>query len=316
MRFDLLKSREFMLCRVAAGGVLLAAAMLMATSGARAQDAAKYPDWKGAWVRLDDVSGGSFDPGKRPGRAQQPPLTAEYQAVWEANLAERARGGQYYNTQVRCLPGGMPRMMIAYQPLEIIITADVTHIHIGFFNEHRRIYTDGRAWPAAITPTFSGYSIGRWIDTAGAGRYDLLEVETRGLKGPRIFDPSGIPLHPDNQTVVKERIYLDHDQSGHPAGRDHDDRPRPDAPLDGDQGLPTRSRRGLDRGSLRREQPIRLHSRRELSQERGRLPHAHPQGPAAAGFEEFRPAAKMIATEYRTSRATGKPARPPTFQPA
>ena len=209
MRFDPLKGREFMLCRVAVGGALLAAAMLMATSGARAQDAAKYPDLKGAWVRLDDVSGGSFDPGKRPGRAQQPPLTAEYQAVWEANLAERARGGQYYNTQVRCLPGGMPRMMIAYQPLEIIITPDVTHIHIGFFNEHRRVYTDGRAWPAAIRPTFSGYSIGRWIDGAGDGRYDLLEVETRGLKGPRIFDPSGIPLHPDNQTVVKERIFLD-----------------------------------------------------------------------------------------------------------
>jgi hypothetical protein len=208
MRFDLLKRDEFKLTRIAVGGVLLAA-MLMATSGTRAQDA-RYPDWKGAWVRLDDVSGGSFDPGKRPGRAQQPPLTAEYQAVWEANLAERARGGQYYNTQVRCLPGGMPRMMIAYQPIEIIITADVTHIHIAFFNEHRRVYTDGRAWPATITPTFSGYSIGRWIDTAGNGRSDLLEIETRGLKGPRIFDPSGIPLHPDNQTVVRERMFLDH----------------------------------------------------------------------------------------------------------
>jgi hypothetical protein len=210
MRRDLLKSREFMLCRIAVGGALLTAAMLMAASGTRAQDVAKYPDWKGAWVRLDDVSGGSFDPGKRPGRAQQPPLTAEYQAVWEANLAERARGGQYYNTQVRCLPGGMPRMMIAYQPLEILITADVTHIHVAFFNEHRRVYTDGRAWPVAITPTFSGYSIGRWIDTGGEGRYDLLEIETRGLKGPRIFDPSGIPLHPDNQTVMKERMFLDH----------------------------------------------------------------------------------------------------------
>jgi len=208
MRFDLLKRDEFKLTRIAVGGVLLAA-MLMATSGTRAQDA-RYPDWKGAWVRLDDVSGGSFDPGKRPGRAQQPPLTAEYQAVWEANLAERARGGQYYNTQVRCLPGDMPRMMIAYQPIEIIITADVTHIHIAFFNEHRRVYTDGRAWPATITPTFSGYSIGRWIDTAGNGRSDLLEIETRGLKGPRIFDPSGIPLHPDNQTVVRERMFLDH----------------------------------------------------------------------------------------------------------
>jgi hypothetical protein len=209
MQFDLLKRREFMIYRDVIASLVLTAAMMMATSGTRAQDEAKYPDWKGGWVRIDDIAGGSFDPSKRPGRAQQPPLTAEYQAVWEANLAERANGGQYYNTQVRCLPGGMPRMMIAYQPMEVIITADVTHVHIAFFNEHRRIYTDGRAWPKAITPTFSGYSIGHWVDEDGDGRYDVLEVETRGLKGPRIFDPSGIPLHKDNQTVIKERMFLD-----------------------------------------------------------------------------------------------------------
>jgi hypothetical protein len=209
MHFDLLKRRAFMIYRNVIGGFVLTAAMMMATSGTRADGQAIYPDWKGAWVRLDDIAGGSFDPSKRPGRAQQPPLTAEYQAVWEANLAERANGGQYYNTQVRCLPGGMPRMMIAYQPMEVIITADVTHVHIAFFNEHRRIYTDGRAWPKAITPTFSGYSIGHWVDEDGDGRYDVLEVETRGLKGPRIFDPSGIPLHKDNQTVIKERMFLD-----------------------------------------------------------------------------------------------------------
>jgi hypothetical protein len=198
-----------MFYRVAIGSLVLTAAMMMAASGGRAQDAAKYPDFKGAWVRLNDISGGSYDPSKRPGRAQQPPLTAEYQAVWEANLAERDRGGQYYNTQVRCLPGGMPRMMIAYQPLEVIVTPEVTHVHIGFFNEHRRIYTDGRDWPTTIKPTFSGYSIGRWLDEDRDGRYDVLEVETRGLKGPRIFDPSGIPLHKDNRTVMKERMFLD-----------------------------------------------------------------------------------------------------------
>src|SRR5205807_1346810 len=31
----------------------------------------------------------------------------------------------------------------------------------------------------------------------------------RGLKGPRIYESSGIPLHYDNRTVVKERIHLD-----------------------------------------------------------------------------------------------------------
>jgi hypothetical protein len=195
-----------MLVQKAVSALPLAAALYIAVVGARAQEATKYPDWSGQWER---IGGGSFDPSKRAGRAQQPPLTAEYQAIWEANLAEEASGGQSYNTQAWCLPGGMPRMMIVYQPMEIMVTRDITYIHIGFFNEFRRIHTDGRDWPGTIKPTFSGYSVGRWLDEDGDGRYDVLEVETRGLKGPRIFDPSGIPLHKDNQTIVKERLSLD-----------------------------------------------------------------------------------------------------------
>ena len=29
------------------------------------------------------------------------------------------------------------------------------------------------------------------------------------MKGPRDFDVDGLPLHKDNQTIIKERIYLD-----------------------------------------------------------------------------------------------------------
>jgi hypothetical protein len=60
-----------------------------------------------------------------------------------------------------------------------------------------------------VRAAIAGYSIGKWKDTAGGGRNDLREVETRCLKGPRIFERSGIPLHKDNQTITKERIYLD-----------------------------------------------------------------------------------------------------------
>jgi len=56
---------------------------------------------------------------------------------------------------------------------------------------------------------FVGYSIGQWIDTNNSGIYDTLEVETRSFKGPRLMDNSGIPLHEDGETVVKEKIYLD-----------------------------------------------------------------------------------------------------------
>jgi hypothetical protein len=37
----------------------------------------------------------------------------------------------------------------------------------------------------------------------------VLEIETRNFTGPRTFDNAGIPLHPDNETVLKERIWRD-----------------------------------------------------------------------------------------------------------
>jgi hypothetical protein len=54
-----------------------------------------------------------------------------------------------------------------------------------------------------------GYSIGTWSDTNGDGIFDELRVETRNFRGPRVFDPTGLPLHEDNQTVVNERFYID-----------------------------------------------------------------------------------------------------------
>ena len=95
--------------------------------------------------------------------------------------------------------------------LEIVVTAETTHILIEHIHDSRRIHTDGRVWPQDMdeNPMFSGYSIGKWVDTDGDGKFDVLEVETRNFKGPRTLEMSGLPLHRDNQTVVKERIYLD-----------------------------------------------------------------------------------------------------------
>jgi hypothetical protein len=184
----------------------LAASLTFVAAGASAQDLAKYPDWKGQWNR---IGGGQYDPSKPGGRRQQPPLTAEYQAVWERNIASEASGSQEYNPQARCLPGGMPRMMIAYEPMELVVTPDVTYVIMEYLNPLRRIHTDGRGWPATLEPTFAGYSVGKWEDTDNDGRYDMLAVETRGMRGPRIYEASGIPFYKDNQTVVKERMFLD-----------------------------------------------------------------------------------------------------------
>jgi hypothetical protein len=152
---------------------------------------------------------GRFDISKPAGRGQQAPLTAEYQAIFEANVLDQASGGQGTTPTYKCISPGMPRVTNGYGEMEFIVTPDTTYILVDHIQDDRRIFTDGRSWPPELEPTLLGYSIGHWVDTTDSGRYDVLEVETRGLRGPRAFDASGLPLHHDNETVVKERIYVD-----------------------------------------------------------------------------------------------------------
>jgi hypothetical protein len=90
-----------------------------------------------------------------------------------------------------------------------VITPETTHVFIEHVHDSRRIFTDGRDWPKDIAPTLQGYSIGKWIDTNGDGKFDVLEVETRGFRGPRAFDASGMPMFSDPDSKVLERISSD-----------------------------------------------------------------------------------------------------------
>jgi hypothetical protein len=191
------------------------AAALLTPIAADAFDDSKYPDLKGQWRRVAVPSGHyrgvQYDPHKPAGPGQQAPLTPEYQKIFEANLADQELGGQAGDPTYRCLSPGMPRIMGPYGEMEVVVTPETTYILIDHIHDNRRIHTDGRDFPPdmAENPQFSGYSIGHWVDEDGDGRYDTLIVETRGLKGPRTFEMTGIPMHEDNQTVITERIYLD-----------------------------------------------------------------------------------------------------------
>jgi hypothetical protein len=172
-----------------------------------------YPDFESQWRNPTANRGGNpWDPNKPMGLGQQAPLTPEYQARFEASLRAQKEGGQGNSRGSTCELSGMPKMMNFSEPMEIVIRPKVTYL-IPMQVPTRRIYTDGRDWPSDVPPTFVGYSIGKWIDQDGDGRYDVLEVETRNFKGPRVFESTGLPLHDDNQTIVKERIYLDKNNS-------------------------------------------------------------------------------------------------------
>ena len=182
-----------------------------ANGGALGLDHVQYPDLKGQWTRvLVPGRQPTFDPTKPGGLGQQAPLTQEYQHIFEANLAEMATGAGGIGGTYRCLSPGMPMVMQAYSPMEIIVTPDATHIMIeDVTGVHRRIYTDGRDWQTEVELSTLGYSIGKWVDSDHAGKYDVLEVETRSFKGARVYDISGLPLHTDNESVIRERFYLD-----------------------------------------------------------------------------------------------------------
>jgi hypothetical protein len=197
----------------AAVAVALAAALTMAVGGVQAADNAKYPNWKGQWVPVIAPGPGGqamkFDPTKPAGPGQQAPLTPEYQKILEDSIADQANGGLGNDPTAQCYAAGMPRMM-AYQAQEYVVTPEVTYILLGGDDNLRRILTDGRDWPARLTPTYQGYSIGHWIDEKGSGTYDVLEAETRGpFKGPRTYDATGLPLAFDNESTFKERLFLD-----------------------------------------------------------------------------------------------------------
>jgi hypothetical protein len=192
--------------------IALAAAMILPAAGGLAADQSKYPDWSGQWERfvVRGLPGQpSFDQTKPWGPGQQAPLTPEYQKVLEASMADLANGGIGNFPTVLGRAAGMPYMMMAFGPLEFVVTPDTTYLLIGWHDHFRRIFTDGRDWPANIVPTYAGYSIGRWTDPDGEGRYRVLEFETRGFKGPRAVDETGLPLHVDNQSIFKERMFLD-----------------------------------------------------------------------------------------------------------
>lgn len=185
-------------------------AVLLATlTAAHAFDEAKYPNWRGLWQQLGGSRNSAWDPGKPPGAGQQAPLTPEYRAIYEASLKNEAEGGLEVDPTARCIPAGFPRVMMTVQPMEIVITPAATYFMLQEFNTLRRVYTDGRKFPADFELSYTGYSIGQWQDTKGNGKYDTLLIETRGIKGPHTYDSSGIPFHKDSEAVVTERIYAD-----------------------------------------------------------------------------------------------------------
>src|SRR5580704_2197946 len=79
------------------------AAVVVGAGPSGAFDDSKYPDFSGQWRKPPGI-GNQWDQTKPLGRAQNPPFTPEYQAIFEASLADIEAGGQGNDAPSRCVP--------------------------------------------------------------------------------------------------------------------------------------------------------------------------------------------------------------------
>ena len=117
-------------------------------------------------------------------KREEEPLKAEAIAVLSKRRDQQP-------PQVRCLPQGVPGVMMVYA-FKIIQTPSEL-IMIGESQEPpRQIYLDGRGLPKDPDPSWMGYSIGKWDN-------DTLVVQSTGFKEEGWLDNVG---HPRGQSML------------------------------------------------------------------------------------------------------------------
>jgi hypothetical protein len=105
-----------------------------------------------------------------PKPVPEPPLRQPHLDQWRKlqadNLELTRKGLPPPSSGMACIPEGMPGMMGATFPLEILETTGQVTIIEEAFNQVRRIYLNAPAIaPEDAEPRFAGHSIGRWEGT-------------------------------------------------------------------------------------------------------------------------------------------------------
>jgi hypothetical protein len=170
--------------------------------GARIEAQKQPPDITGSWERYGGGRGGPAPAGTIPPPAPQPPLKPEYLKEWQTRVqavrAADAKGAPLATGYVNCLPDGMPTMMGAMFPLEILQSKGQVTVIEEAFTQVRRILLDKpqKAFDD-VEPGFYGYSVGKWEG-------DTLVVDTIGIKENIRYQNT--PHSP--QMRIRERIHL------------------------------------------------------------------------------------------------------------
>lgn len=144
--------------------------------------AAQVPDISGVWLpqhvsNLAPASGIPFLP--------------------SAKTQFQANSGKQSETDARCLPPGVPRIMLQSRPFEIVQEANrILFLYEGGGHVWRQIWMDGRDHPQDPNPDWLGHSIGHW-------EAETLVVDTVGFNDRTWLDDSGLP-HTERLHVIEK----------------------------------------------------------------------------------------------------------------
>src|SRR5215475_4769620 len=117
---------------------------------------------------------------------------------WAAALfKERADALGKGRPSQHCIPHGIPDgMLVRNSPFKLVQTPNVLVVLYEEFNHYRQIFTDGRGFPPEASPSWFGYSIGKWDG-------DTFVAETTGFNDQGWFDDPGHP-HSDALRVTEQ----------------------------------------------------------------------------------------------------------------
>jgi hypothetical protein len=176
---------------------LALAALLLAAAASSAT-----PDFSGTWERYPDPWGDGPIPDDPPPPGGEPKLKQPYAGAYEKLKLSKAEamktGKPVQEPSTLCLNEGMPTIMGAVHPIEILQTPKQLLVLAEFLTQTRRIYLNENM-PALedVSPGYNGYSVGRWEG-------QTLVVQTIGVREDVTF--FGFPH--SAQMKLTERLRL------------------------------------------------------------------------------------------------------------
>jgi len=166
-----------------------------------------HVDKQQAMPAAQDISGtweahyeADFDPDHPPPPGGpfdiKEPYATAYKKLKEKQAQADAAGTPLVNASVQCRPEGMPVIMRATYPIQILQTPGQVTVLAEFLTQTRRIWLDEKM-PARddISPSYNGHSVGHWEG-------DTLVIETIGIRTDVTF--FDVP-HTENMKLT-ERI--------------------------------------------------------------------------------------------------------------